>query len=151
MRQAPEWLRAIVEPVVTAMGYEPVGVEYRAQGRGGLVRVYIDRTDGVTVEDCERVSHQLSGVLDVEDPIPGSYTLEVSSPGLDRPLFKTADFERYAGHEVQIRLAEPLGGRRRFKGRLKGLRGEEALIEQDGQEVCLPLADIEEARLVPEL
>jgi ribosome maturation factor RimP len=132
------------------MGYELVGVEYRRGGHGGLLRVYIDSDEGVTVDDCQAVSYQVSGLLDVEDPIPGQYTLEVSSPGADRLLFRRRDFERFAGSLVKVRLDRPLDGRRRFRGRLEGLDGDHAVIEQDGQAVRLPLEQIDEARLVPE-
>ena len=97
MRHAPGNIQAIVEPVVTSLGYELVGVEFLMQGHSGLLRVYIDDEDGIQVNDCQRVSHQLSGVLDVEDVIKGKYQLEVSSPGLDRPLFTAEHFERFQG------------------------------------------------------
>ena len=93
MRQDPFNLRDLLEPAVTALGCELVGIEYRPNGAQSLLRVYIDRPDGVTVDDCSAVSYQVSGLLDVEDPVPGHYTLEVSSPGLDRPLFQAHDFE----------------------------------------------------------
>jgi ribosome maturation factor RimP len=133
------------------MGYEVVGVELAGSGtRGRLLRVYIDREDGITVDDCAAVSHQLSGVLDVEDPIREHYTLEVSSPGLDRPLFTAAHFERFTGHPVKVRLARLVDKRRKLKGVLQGVRGEAVLIELEGQVLEIPLADIESARLVPE-
>lgn len=151
MSQTPEDLQAIVESAVTVLGYELVGVEYVLQGRHSLLRVYIDATDGIAVEDCERVSRQLGSVMDVEDPIRGEYTLEVSSPGLDRPLFKAAHFEAFSGHQVQVRLKTPLeGGRRRLKGLLLGLRDDKVVVKVDEDEFLLPLSDIEQARLVPE-
>ncbi len=143
-------LEALLEPAVSRLGYELVGVEYHG-GRRALLRVYIDREGGVSVEDCQRVSRQVSGLLDVEDPIPGPYTLEVSSPGLDRPLFREADFRRFAGRVVRIRTDVPLEGRRNFRGVLRGLRGGEVLVEVDGIELALPVERIEQARLVPEL
>ncbi|HHQ42024.1 MAG TPA: ribosome maturation factor RimP [Chromatiales bacterium] len=143
-------LEALLEPAVSRLGYELVGVEYHG-GRRALLRLYIDREGGVSVEDCQRVSCQVSGLLDVEDPIPGPYTLEVSSPGLDRPLFRAADFQRFAGREVRIRTDVPLEGRRNFRGVLRGLRGDEVLVEVDGAELALPVERIEQARLVPEL
>ncbi len=143
-------LEALLEPAVSRLGYELVGVEYHG-GRRALLRLYIDREGGVSVEDCQRVSRQVSGLLDVEDPIPGPYTLEVSSPGLDRPLFRAADFQRFAGREVRIRTDVPLEGRRNFRGVLRGLRGDEVLVEVDGAELALPVERIEQARLVPEL
>lgn len=152
MRQDPFNLRALLEPAVAAVGCELVGVEYRPSGNQSLLRVYIDKPDGVTLEDCSAVSYQVSGMLDVEDPIPGHYTLEVSSPGLDRPLFQAQDFERFAGHEVKIRMRFPLDGRRNFRGSLQGLQDEQVVIDQqDGRRISLPLDQIEQARLVPDL
>jgi ribosome maturation factor RimP len=117
-----------------------------------LLRVYIDRPDGVTVDDCSAVSYQVSGLLDVEDPVPGHYTLEVSSPGLDRPLFQAHDFERYAGHEVKVRMRFPIAGQRNFRGLLQGLQEQQVVIqERDGKQVSLPLEQIEQARLVPDI
>lgn len=151
MRQDPLHISKLLEPAVRSLGYELVGVEYRSgvQG-GGLLRIYIDSEQGITVDDCQTVSYQVSGLLDVEDPIPGHYTLEVSSPGSDRLLFKRQDYERFAGSLVKLRLVFPLDGRRKFKGRLQGLEGENVVIEQDGDPISLPLDQIEQARLVPE-
>jgi ribosome maturation factor RimP len=132
------------------MGYEMVGVEYLSDSPGGAVlRVYIDQEAGVQLDDCTKVSHQLSGVLDVEDPIRGEYNLEVSSPGLDRPLFEKAHFERFVGHQVKIRLARSHEGRRRFKGVIVSVEGDEVTVNVDGEEYVLPFADIDTARLVP--
>jgi ribosome maturation factor RimP len=145
-------LTQIARSVVTPMGYELVGVEYRQRGRaGGLLRVYIDTPEGVTLDDCTAVSHQLSAVLDVEDPIPGHYDLEVSSPGLDRPLFGVDQFERFRGRRAKVRLSAKLGGRRNYEGVLGGVEGEMLRIESDGETRELPLDLVESARLVPEL
>jgi len=143
-------LQSVIAPAVTALGYELVGVEFLPQGRHSLLRVYIDTPDGVTVEDCERVSHQVSGMLDVEDPIRGAYTLEVSSPGLDRPLFTLEQFARYVGHEVKIRLHAPKEGRRKLKGTLTDVSDDGIRLEVDGAEVSLTLAEIDKANLVPQ-
>jgi ribosome maturation factor RimP len=152
MRQDPFNLRDLLEPAVTALGCELVGIEYRPNGAQSLLRVYIDRPDGVTVDDCSAVSYQVSGLLDVEDPVPGHYTLEVSSPGLDRPLFQAHDFERYTGHEVKVRMRFPIAGQRNFRGLLQGLQEQQVVIqEQDGKQVSLPLEQIEQARLVPDI
>jgi ribosome maturation factor RimP len=150
--QDPLHIGELLEPAVEALGYELVGVEYHGAGGpgGGLLRVYIDSEQGITVDDCQSVSYQVSGLLDVEDPIPGNYTLEVSSPGLDRLLFKPGDYERFAGSVIKLRLGYPLEGRRRFKGRLRGIEEGNVVIEQDGVEVSLPFDQIEQARLVPE-
>jgi len=151
MRKDPLQLSELLEPAVRSLGYELVGVEYRSGGEGGgLLRVYIDSEQGITVDDCQAVSYQVSGLLDVEDPIPGHYTLEVSSPGYDRLLFKPQDYERFSGSLVKVRLGFPLDGQRRFKGRLQGLEDGNVVIEQDGERVSLPLDQIEQARLVPE-
>jgi ribosome maturation factor RimP len=152
MRQVESQLTQMVRSVVEPMGYELVGVEYAQRGSGGAVlRVYIDRSQGITLEDCSAVSHQLSGVLDVEDPIPGHYDLEVSSPGLDRPLFGAGHYERFRGKKARIRLAAKLNGRRNFNGILAGVDGDLLLLEVDGEVQGLPLDMIEAARLIPEL
>ena len=143
-----EMARGVVEP----MGYELVGVEYLSGYQGtNLLRVYIDSEQGIQLDDCSRVSHQLSGVLDVEDPIRGEYNLEVSSPGMDRPLFEKRHFERFTGHKVNIRLAYGPGNRRKYKGLLKGIDGETILIEVDGELFHLAFDQVHSARLVPEL
>jgi ribosome maturation factor RimP len=97
MKQAPEHLVNIIQPIVEGLGYECWGIEFNAHPQHGLLRVYIDKAEGILIDDCSKVSHQLSGVLDVEDPIPGNYNLEVSSPGADRPFFKAQQFERFIG------------------------------------------------------
>lgn len=152
MRQDPFNLRDLLEPAVAAVGCELVGIEYQPSGKHSLLRVYIDRAEGVSVDDCSAVSYQVSGLLDVEDPIPGNYTLEVSSPGLDRPLFQARDFERFAGQEVKIRMRFPIEGQRNFRGLLQGLQEQQVIIEeQDGKRVQLPLDQVEQARLIPDL
>ncbi|MGB9428660.1 MAG: ribosome maturation factor RimP [Gammaproteobacteria bacterium] len=143
MREA---LLKILEPAIEGLGYELVELEFQ----GGVLRVYIDQPAGVTLEDCEKVSRQMGAVLDVEDPIQGAYTLEVSSPGLDRPLRKPVDFGRRAGQRARIEMVLPLNGRRRFSGTLRGLEQDEVLIEVDGTLFRLPFAQIGKARLVPE-
>jgi ribosome maturation factor RimP len=137
-----------MEPIVAQLGYELVGIEF--DGRSRVLRVYIDRAEGIVVDDCSRVSYQLSGMLDVEDPIPGQYQLEVSSPGLDRPLFKLAHFERFIGSVATIRLRIPVDNRRRVKGRVVGVEGDDILVEEDSGTLRLPFGAIERARLVPE-
>ena len=144
-----ETLLALLEPPVQALGYELVDLEARIGGNG-LLRIFIDQDDGIDIDDCESVSRQLSAFLDVEEPLPGGYTLEVSSPGLDRPLRTAEHFERFAGHEAKIRLAVGREGRRNFKGRLCGVEEAEVMIEVDGQTWRLALADIATAHLVPE-
>jgi len=140
----------LLEPVVTGMGYELVEIEYNPGSRHGLLRLYIDHEDGIVLDDCTEVSHQVSALLDVEDPIHGRYSLEVSSPGMDRPLRGIKDYERFTGEIVKIKTGMAIDGRRNFKGRLCGVEGDEINIECDGQQFYLPLASIEKARLVPE-
>lgn len=152
MRENPQTLKRILTSVVEAMGYEWVGMEFHPRRANALLRVYIDSATGITLDDCQRVSHQLSGVLDVEDPIAGQYTLEVSSPGLDRPLFEAQHFERFVGAEVRLQLRELLNGRRKLIGRLSGMRGGDVVIvDSEGQEWQVPIERIEKARLAPQL
>lgn len=143
-------LTCLVRGVVEPMGYELVGVEYIKTRTAARLRVYIDHTDGITLDDCVAVSHQLSGVLDVEDPIQGHYDLEVSSPGLDRPLVFAEHFERFAGRRVRLRLHEKVEGRRRLEGLLLGLAPEGVRVRVEDRDWEVPLANIESARLVPE-
>lgn len=142
-------LNALIEPVVTAMGFELWGIEQIAQGKHSRLVVYIDSPDGITVDHCADVSRQISGILDVEDPISGQYQLEVSSPGMDRPLFTLDQFERYKGDTVALRLSAPFNGRRKFKGLLAGVEGDEVLLHLDGEEYCFPIDGIDQARVVP--
>jgi len=148
--QVPEKLRNIIKPAVEGLGYELVGIEFQGGTGNGLLRIYVDQADGISLGDCQAVSEQVSAVLDVEDPIAGRYTLEVSSPGLDRPLFEPQHFQRFSGHAVRIRLAAPLEGRRKWSGLLKGIENEWVVVEVEGEDVRLPLDAIEQARLVPE-
>ena len=151
MRRAPEGLNTIVRRPVEAMGYELVGVELFRKGASGLVlRVYIDSENGVTLDDCSAVSHQLSGVLDVEDPISENYDLEISSPGLDRLLFEPAQFERFKGQKARLKLITPMEGRRKLEGLLAGTEGDTVLLDVAGEMVCIPLELIDTARLLPE-
>jgi ribosome maturation factor RimP len=146
-------IEALIQPVVTDMGFVLVRVRFIAGGRPRL-QIMAERPDGrMSVEDCAQLSRALSALLDIEDPIPGEYVLEVSSPGLDRPLVKPADFLRFKGREAKIELAGLLGGRKRFKGRLGGLEfgagGEEVILEEEGgAAVALPVRLIDEAKLV---
>lgn len=143
-------LQEMLAPVVASLECELWGIEYLSQGKHTTLRVFIDREDGVTVDDCAAVSHQVSGVLDVEDPITGEYTLEVSSPGLDRPLFTLAHFAAYAGHKVQLKLRVPFEGRRNFKGVLNGVEGDEVILVVDNEEFLLPIELIDRANVIPQ-
>lgn len=151
MAHADSRLTLLARSVVEPMGYELVGVEFFQRGKSGAVlRVYIDHPDGITLDDCTLVSHQLSGVLDVEDPIRGNYDLEVSSPGLDRPLYGVDHYERFKGHRAKVKLVAKLEGQRNFEGVLAGVDGGSLLLEVEGGTRELPLDMIDSARLVPE-
>jgi ribosome maturation factor RimP len=143
-------LIALLEPTVEALGYELADLEAGFSGGRGVVRLYIDRPEGIRVEDCEAVSRQVSGLLDVEDPIKGDYDLEVSSPGMDRKLVKPAHFDRFAGQPVKGRFRAMIGGRRRFVGVLVGRDGDRVRLQVDGADVTVAIEDIEQIRLVPE-
>ena len=143
-------LAARLAPLVEGLGYELWELEY-SPGRGnGLLRLYIDAEAGITVDDCERVSRAVSELLDVEDPIPGQYTLEVSSPGLDRPLRTAQQFARFVGETVYVEVAEAVEGRRRFKGALTAADAATIEVDVDGRRWALPLAGIRKAHLAPQ-
>ena len=150
MRDPGNRLNALIGPAVEGLGYEFVGVEYMPRRRQSLLRVYIDSDAGISLGDCALVSDQLSGLLDVENPIQGAYSLEVSSPGLDRPLFFERHFDRFRGVRIRVKMGTPVGGRRDFKGTLDGCRDGAVILLQDGEEHALPLEDIGTARLIPE-
>ena len=143
-------LQELIEPSVTALGFELWGIEFLSQGKHSTLRVYIDSENGITVDDCAAVSHQVSGIMDVEDPIAGNYTLEVSSPGMDRPLFTLEQFEAYAGSVIQVRLRIAFEGRRKFKGVLNGVEGDDILVVVDNEEYMLPIEYIDRANIIPQ-
>ncbi|PID62699.1 MAG: ribosome maturation factor RimP [Gammaproteobacteria bacterium] len=159
MRRASESIVAVVRPVVEGLGYVFVGAEFGVAENGPTLRVFIDKPGstaadvaggpgGVDIDDCVAVSQQLDGVLDVEDVIAGAYSLEVSSPGLDRPLFTEAHFVEQIGETVKLRLERGLDGRRNFKGRLVSVEDGRAEVEVDGTRHSISLADVEKANLV---
>jgi ribosome maturation factor RimP len=141
----------LLGPTVAGLGYELWELEYSPRPGGGLLRLYIDQPGGITLEDCERVSHAVSGTLDAADPIPGHYTLEVSSPGLDRVLRTREHFVRFAGERIKVEVRELLAGRRKFSGRLAAVGERDITLEVDGNTVSVPIAGIHKARLAPEL
>jgi len=150
MRQQAEKVYGRLRPAVEALGYELLGVEYLPQGDHSLLRLYIDSSEGISLGDCEKVSHQVRGVLEVESPLRGNYTLEVSSPGLDRPLFTLDQAERHVGSRVKLRLFAPLDGRRKFKGRLTRIDDGVLVIEDDAETWQVPWDRIEKANLEAE-
>ena len=139
----------LVEPLVEQLGFELADLELRTGGRDGILRIFIDKADGIGIEDCEEVSRRVSAILDVEDPLQSDYTLEVSSPGLDRTLTKLAHFQRFMGQDVKVKLRFPLEGRRNYRGALKAADEEKIEVEVDGESFSLPLATFESARLIP--
>jgi ribosome maturation factor RimP len=142
-------IAALIEPSLKALGYDLVRVQVDGK-RQVRLQVMAERSDGtgMGVEDCAQVSRQISAILDVEDPIEGSYTLEVSSPGIDRPLMKPADYERFAGHVAKVELRTARDNRRRFTGTIKGLENEVVVLETEEGPITLPFAEIERAKLV---
>lgn len=149
MKQAPEHLVLLIEPIVEGLGYECVGIDYNPHPQHGLLRIYIDSENGILVDDCSKVSHQLSGVLDVEDPIPGNYQLEVSSPGADRPFFKISQFIQFIGSTVTVNLFKAIAGRRKITGLIEKVEGDIITLSEDGQVFDIPFDAMSKARLVP--
>ena len=143
-------LDALIEPVVTGLGCELWGIEQVTHGSQSRLRIFIDAESGVSVEDCERISRQLSSVLDVHDPLKGRYTLEVSSPGMDRRLFKFEQYPAYVGERIRVMLKVPFEGRRQFRGILAGVEGDEVVVRIDDEEMLIPFETIDRANLVPE-
>ena len=146
--KAHDRLVDMLKPVVEGLGYEWVGIEF--DGHQRVLRIYIDTPDGVKVDDCSRVSYQISGVLDVVDPMPGRYQLEVSSPGMDRPLFALEHFERFKGQMARLQLTRALDGRRRFNARLLGVDDQDVLLQDEQVSLRIPFDLIDKARLSPE-
>lgn len=152
-----EHIREIAQRVTASQGLELWDLEFHGGGKGRMLRVYIDKAEGVTHEDCANVSREMGTILDVEDPIPGTYTLEVSSPGLDRKLRKAADFERYTGSKIKLLTREMIENQKHFEGRLKAVHDGAITLELGGgkkhepRTVEIPLAQVEKANLVPEI
>ncbi len=143
-------LNELLQPLVEELGYEFVGLEYNSNPKHAVLRIYIDHDNGVGIEDCEVVSRETAALLDVKDPIRSQYNLEVSSPGLDRPLFTRAHYQAFAGRQAQINLFAPQDGRRKFSGPILSADENSVRIEQDGVEVTLDLDNIAKAKLVPD-
>jgi ribosome maturation factor RimP len=149
-RQHSELIK-LLEPVITALGYEMLGIEYFKQKDSSLLRLYIDSDAGITLDDCTRVNHQVIGVLDVHDPIKERYHLEISSPGLDRPLFTLKQFQRFLGQQVKIKLREKIDERRKFTGVIKAIEETAVLVSEEGIDYLIPADVIDSAHLVPEI
>ena len=147
MQTATEKLSLMLQPAIEVLGLELWGIEYLTKGRSALLRVYIESEQGVTIDDCEKVSRQISAILDVEDPIAGEYTLEVSSPGLDRPLFTAEQYVAYVGEVINVRLNSPIDGRRKFKGLLNSADQKMIVMTVDNQPVEILFSQIEKANV----
>jgi ribosome maturation factor RimP len=143
-------LARLLEPTIERLGYGLWDLEVKLGGRGGIVRLFIDQPDGIGLDDCEKVSLAVSALLDVEDPLPGQYNLEVSSPGLDRKLTKVEHFQRFTGETLKVQMRFPIEGRKRFRGTLVSSDDDSIVVEVDGESHSLPLATIDTARLVPD-
>ena len=155
MRREQTHLWELFEPVVAGMGFDLIEIEHFPNPKHGVLRLYIDKPEGsdsaaVVIEDCSAVSRQISALIDVEDPIRGQFNLEVSSPGLDRPLRRLKDFQRFTGSLVKLKTVMPLQGQRNFSGRLREASEEVVVLETDAEEISLPMSAIEKARIVPE-
>lgn len=149
MASKQEQLQALIAPIVASLDCELWGLEYLTQGRYTTLRLYIDAENGVSLEDCEKVSRQVSSVMDVEDPIEGEYTLEVSSPGMDRPLYTAAHYARYIGEQVALRLRIARDGRRKFKGTIVAVDGADVRVAVDDKEYVLAIDAIDKANIIP--
>jgi ribosome maturation factor RimP len=144
-------LHDIIAPAVESVGYELFACEYLSSGINSTLRVYIDRPEGITLEDCAQASHQISAVLDVEDPINGQYNLEVSSPGIDRALLKSSNFDRYVGQKIKIKLIAPIEKQRIFIGILKSVQEMNVELATEKQNLIVLFSDISKANLVEDL
>jgi len=143
-------LKDLIEPTIEALGVELWGIEHQSQGKFSTLRIYIDASEGIDIDDCEKVSRQVSAILDVEEPIGGEYTLEVSSPGLDRPLFTAEQFAKFNGNQVNLRTRTPIEGRRKFKGQIQEVRENVVCLDVDGTLYEIPHTEIEKANIVYE-
>jgi ribosome maturation factor RimP len=144
-------VRTVAEPIVSQEGMELVDLVYRREPRGWVLRLFVDKEGGVTLEDCARISRELGRNLDVEDFIDNPYALEVSSPGLDRPLKNPQDFMRYRDRLIRVKTFDPIENRRNFKGKLLGLSEDRIKLELDGRVVHIPMSKVAKANLVVEL
>jgi ribosome maturation factor RimP len=143
-------LNELLQPLVQDLGYEFVGLEYHNNPKHSVLRIYIDQENGVGIEDCERVSREVAALLDVKDPIRSQYNLEVSSPGLDRPLFTTAHYREFVGQLAQVNVFAPVDGRRKFSGPILSADEKSVTLSQDGTEVTLDIENVVKAKLIPD-
>lgn len=150
MAKIADKIEELINPVIVDIGYELVGIDYIASGKHSTVRVYIDSDKGIGLDDCEVVSRQISAIFDVEDPVSGQYNLEVSSPGIERPLFHIGHYQRFLGHDVKLRLLRPMNGQRKFNGAIGSVsevNNSVELVTELGP-VTLDIDMIEKANLI---
>ncbi|AGB40674.1 hypothetical protein Halha_0701 [Halobacteroides halobius DSM 5150] len=150
-RQVKDIVTELVKPIVANKGLELVDVEYQKEGENWILRIYIDKEDGVTLENCQDVSRELSTQLDVEDPIDHSYMLEVSSPGIDRPLKKDKDFTRFTGELVEVSTYAPVNGKKELTGELLGLEEDSIKLKVDDEEILIPRSKVAQTKLAVEV
>lgn len=143
-------LTTMLEPAVEALGFELLGVEFVSAGKHSVLRLFIDHADGILVDHCAAVSHQVSAILDVEDPISTEYSLEVSSPGMERPLFKVDHYQQFAGQKALLQLRMPVNNRRKWQGDIIGVDGEIVIFEADNEQQRFALSNIQKAHIIPQ-
>lgn len=143
-------IEAMLQPLLDELGYILWGCEYLAQGKHSLLRLYIDKDGGITIDDCERVSKQISAFLDVEDPIPGNYSLEVSSPGIPRPLFHKEQYRRYLGQLIQVKLYKPINGKRKLTGAIINVSEDILMLKVGEEQLEVQFSHIVKANLIGE-
>ncbi len=152
MRKIDPTIEEKLAALVATLGYEFVGYEFAQENRRAIFRLYIDRAGGISLKDCSTVSYQVSAMFDVDDPIVGQYQLEVSSPGLNRPLFQLAQYEKQVGRRIKVRLQTPLMQRKNFAGVLQRVEnGQVCLLLEEGNEVMLPFSEIEKANVIADV
>lgn len=149
MAKQEQQLTALLAPTVEANGFELLGIEFVRAGQHSTLRLYVDHADGVTVDNCALISREVSAILDVEDPIPSEYVLEVSSPGMDRPLFTPEHFAKVIGQKIDVKMTIPQDGRRKFKGALLAIEQDMLVVEIDGKPYRLLMDNIDKANVVP--
>lgn len=143
-------LTEMLEPAVDALGYELLGIEFISAGKHSVLRLYIDHEQGITVDDCADISHQVSAILDVEDPISTEYNLEVSSPGMERPLFKLTHYQRVLNENIFVQLRIPVMNRRKWKGQLVAVEGDMITLDVDGEQQRIALSNVQKAHVIPQ-
>lgn len=153
MSRSQDKLTQLLKPAIEGLDFELVGIEHLPMGKHTVLRIYIDSPEGITVDDCSRVSHQVSGVLEVEEPINGAFTLEVSSPGIDRPLFSRAHFEKFVGSKVKLKLHHAVEGKRKIVGLIEQVEGDDITIKELDTETSyqLEIDDIDKANIISDI